>query len=145
MGNSTSIHLEDFLHCENSYENKGINTTWLLVKNIRKVATGAIEKLREDKVIRSSLEAHLDIFVDKDVFENVKDIAFDEIAITSSFKLHIINEHSPGFEIEEFANIKVNALKMNGQKCQRCWKYKDKLIKDQICKRCNDAINSISE
>ncbi len=145
MGNNSSIHLEDFLSCKHSYENKIINEKWNLVKNIRKVATGSIEKIREDKIIRSSLEAHLDIFVDKDVFENVKDIAFDEIAITSSFKLHIINEHSPGFEIEEFANIKVNALKMNGQKCQRCWKYKDKLIKDQICKRCNDAINSISE
>ena len=40
-----------------------------LIKNIRKVATGAIEKIRE-KTIRSSLEAHIDIFVSEESFKN---------------------------------------------------------------------------
>ena len=110
-------------------------------KNIRKVATGSIEKIREEKVIRSSLESHLDIYLSKDIYEIVKEIEFDEITITSSCKLHLMNEDSKGFSIEELPNIKVLASKVHGYKCQRCWKYENKLINNEICQRCNEAIN----
>ena len=72
--------------------------------------------------------------------KRANDVAFDEITITSSFKLHLISANSPGFEIEDLPNVKVKASKVNGFKCQRCWKYEDKLINDEICNRCNDAI-----
>ncbi|MAV63617.1 MAG: isoleucine--tRNA ligase [Candidatus Marinimicrobia bacterium] len=140
MGNKTSIHLEDFLSCKSLYENNDINTKWSIVKNIRKVATGAIEKLREDKIIRSSLEAHLDIHVGDNIFKKIQDVSFDEITITSSFKLSTIDTYSSGFELEEFPDIKVKASKVDGHKCLRCWKYEDQLIEDEICKRCHDAI-----
>ena len=141
MGNNTSIHLEDFLSCEKNYENKDLNEKWSIVKNIRKVATGAIEKVREDKIIRSSLEAHLDIYVSEDIFAKIQDVSFNEIAITSSYKLNIFNENSSGFELEDVPNTKVKASKVNGNKCQRCWKYEDELVNEEICKRCHDAIN----
>ncbi len=140
MGNNTSIHLEDFLSCKDSYKNQKINEKWSIVKNIRKVATGAIEKIREDKIIRSSLEAHLELYLSKDIFEKVKDVSFNEVAITSSFKIDIINQNSTGFEIDDLPDIKVKAIKNNGYKCQRCWKYEDHLVNDEICKRCSDAI-----
>ena len=145
MGNQTSIHLEDFMSCKKTYANNQINKKWTIIKNVRKVATGAIEKIREEKIIRSSLEAHLDIYLGEDIYKNIKDVYFDEIAITSSFKLHKISKISSGFELEDIPNIKVKASKVYGYKCQRCWKYEQKLIKDEICKRCNDAINYICE
>ena len=83
--------------CDNTYENKQINNKWQYVKNIRKVATGSIEKIREEKVIRSSLEAHLAIYLAR-IYEIVKDVKFDEITITSSFELHQINIESKGFQ-----------------------------------------------
>ena len=87
MGNKESIHLQDFLNCKNEYEDNQLNEKWNLIKNIRKVSTGAIEKIREEKIIRSSLEAHLDIFVSKENFDKVNEVMFDEITITSSFSL----------------------------------------------------------
>ena len=141
MGNKDSIHLEDFLDCDNSYENQKINSKWQKIKNIRKVATGSIEKIREEKIIRSSLEVHLDLYVSEEIYTEVKDVMFDEIAITSSFKLEIINKSSKGFSIEDLPNIIVKASKVSGEKCQRCWKYQNKLINNEICERCNDAIN----
>ena len=141
MGNKSSIHLEDFLTCSDKYKNNKINEKWSTVKNVRKVATGAIEKLREDKIIRSSLEAHLDIYVNEEIYNTIKDVIFNEIAITSSFKINIIEENSPGFQIEDLINIKVKASKVDGHKCQRCWKYESQLIRDEICERCNEAIN----
>ncbi len=141
MGNKESIHLQDFLQCKNEYEDNQLNEKWNLIKNIRKVATGAIEKIREEKIIRSSLEAHLDIYISKESFDKVNEVMFDEIAITSSFKLHILNENNLGFSIDDIVNVKVHASKVSGLKCQRCWKYEQELVKNEICNRCNDAIS----
>ena len=145
MGNTTSIHLEDFLDCNTSYENDELNTKWTLVKNIRKVATAAIEKLREEKIIRSSLEAHLDFYLGNDILSKVNDIKFNEVTITSSYNLHPLLDNSDGFEIEDLPEIKVVASKFKGMKCQRCWKYEHKLINDEVCIRCDDAVKLVSE
>jgi len=141
IGNKNSIHLEDFLTCKDSYSNQLINEKWILIKNIRRVLTGAIEKIREEKIIRSSLEAHLDIYLDKETLSKVEGVAFDEISITSSFKLHLLDSNSEGFAIAEIQNVKVKVSKVSGEKCQRCWKYEENLINNEICNRCNNAIS----
>ena len=66
----------------------------IVVVSKERVATGAIEKIREDKVIRSSLEAHLDLYVDQDVFLKVKDIMFNEIAIKFETTFLIITHNN---------------------------------------------------
>ncbi len=140
MGNKESIHLQDFLQCKNEYEDNQLNEKWNLIKNIRKVATGAIEKIREEKIIRSSLEAHIDIFVSAESYKKLEKVMFDEITITSSFSLYVIDEKSHGFSIEDISDVIVKASKVNGEKCQRCWKYEAKLINDEVCNRCNTVI-----
>ena len=140
MGNKESIHLQDFLQCKNEYEDNQLNEKWNLIKNIRKVATGAIEKIREEKIIRSSLEAHIDIFVSAESYKKLEKVMFDEITITSSFSLYVIEEKSKGFSIEDISDVIVKASKVNGEKCQRCWKYEAKLINDEVCNRCNTVI-----
>ena len=140
MGNKESIHLQDFLQCKNEYEDNQLNEKWNLIKNIRKVATGAIEKIREEKIIRSSLEAHIDIFVSAENYKKLEKVMFDEITITSSFSLYVIDEKSKGFSIEDISDVIVKASKVNGEKCQRCWKYEAKLINDEVCNRCNTVI-----
>jgi isoleucyl-tRNA synthetase len=44
MGNKESVHLEDFLSCPENYCDNNLSKKWTIVKNIRRVATGAIEK-----------------------------------------------------------------------------------------------------
>ncbi len=140
MGNRESIHLQDFLQCKKEYEDNQLNEKWNIIKNIRKVATGAIEKIREEKTIRSSLEAHIDIFVSAESYKKLEKVMFDEITITSSFSLFVIDEKSNGFSIEDISDVIVKASKVNGEKCQRCWKYEAKLINDEVCNRCNTVI-----
>ncbi len=140
MGNKESIHLQDFLQCKNEYEDNQLNEKWNLIKNIRKVATGAIEKIREEKIIRSSLEAHIDILVSAESYKKLEKVMFDEITITSSFSLYVIDEKSKGFSIEDISDVIVKASKVSGEKCQRCWKYEAKLINDEVCNRCNTVI-----
>ena len=110
-------------------------------KKYKKSSNRINRKNKRGKIIRSSLEVHLDLYVSEEIYTEVKDVMFDEIAITSSFKLEIINKSSKGFSIEDLPNIIVKASKVSGEKCQRCWKYQNKLINNEICERCNDAIN----
>ena len=139
--NQTSIHLEDFLETPDDYKNSDINEAWLTIKQVRKVITGALEKKRAEKIIGSSLEAHLDIYVEKEILEKIKNYQMDEISITSSFLFHEITDGIKGFSIEETPNIKIIVSKTSAKKCQRCWKYKKELIRDEICHRCEEAIS----
>lgn len=138
--NQSSIHLEDFLTTPQIYKNYKINETWIILKQVRKVVTGALEKKRAEKIIGSSLESHIDIFLEKSLLEKIKNYQLDEICITSSFELHELNDNSEGFCIDEVSNVKVYVSKNIGKKCQRCWKYKKELIRDEICNRCDNAI-----
>ena len=140
-GYKTSIHLEDFMPINQKYKNSNLNTKWNTIKDIRKVITGALEIKRSEKIIGSSLEAHSNIYLSEDIKNQVKDISFDEIAITSSYKILAYDKNIINFSMEDIKNISVEILKTSGHKCNRCWKYKKDLGSINICDRCEEAIN----
>ena len=139
-GNTSSIHLEDFLKASQDFKNNDIANKWNIIKNIRKVITGAIEKKRAEKLIGSSLEANVIIYVKEDLKKTIEEINFDEIAITSSFQLLDYKHKKDYFALEEIDDVAVTVEKTDGQKCERCWKYTDILKDKQICQRCDEAI-----
>ena len=139
-GNTSSIHLEDFLKASQDFKNNDIANKWNIIKNIRKVITGAIEKKRAEKLIGSSLEANIIIYVKEDLKKKIEEINFDEIAITSSFQLLDYKNKKDYFALEEIDDVAVTVEKTDGQKCERCWKYTDILQDKQICQRCDEAI-----
>ena len=55
--------------------------------------------------------------------------------------MHLLDSNSDGFAIAEIQNVKVKVSKVRGEKCQRCWKYEENLINNEICNRCNNAIS----
>ena len=140
-GNINSIHLEDFLSAKDSYSNKLLNNKWNLVKQVRKVITGALEKKRSEKIIGSSLEAHIDIYLDEKNFQILKEIDFKEISITSSAKAHTIVKDAVGFSLDEVKDVTIKVVKASGNKCHRCWKYENELINNEICSRCSKVIS----
>ena len=99
-----------------------------------------LKKKRADKIIGSSLEAHIDIYLEDRVLQKIKEIDFKEIAITSSFNLYSISKDVKGFVLDDIKNVIVVVNKNKGSKCQRCWKYSERLVKDEICNRCHETI-----
>jgi len=140
-GNLSSIHLEDFMSVDKNYQNVHINNKWNNIKNIRKVITGALEKKRSDKMIGSSLEAHIKVYLSEELKKDIEKIHLDEIAITSSFEIFSYDKEKLGFEMDDIQGVKIEVQKTRGEKCQRCWKYKEKLSSKNICIRCEEAIN----
>ena len=87
---------------------------------IRNICNISIEEKRASKEIGSSLEADLNIKVDKKFQDLFKEIDFSEICITS--KANIV--------YEEDLDVIVETRKMKGKKCPICWK-----ISSEACPR----------
>ena len=99
---------------------------------------------RAEKLIRSSLEASINVYVSPMIFSNLKDIDLAEIAITSNANIIEDEDHKDDFSIEEIKGIAVEVKKASGYKCARCWQILNQVKKDgEICLRCEGAINAM--
>ena len=139
-GNLSSIHLEDFISTNANFKNNQLSTKWYIIKNIRKVITGALEKKRADKIIGSSLEAHITVYLSDKLKKDISNVLLDEIAITSSYEILSYDSQKLGFEMDDIEGVKVEVEKVKGDKCQRCWKYRETLHSNNICDRCEKVI-----
>ena len=110
--NNKSIHLEKFINFPKNFENKELNEKWSKLIKIRDICNISIEEKRTSKEIGSSLEANIDIKLNKEYFEISKNIDFSELCITSKASISENNDK----------NIVVETTKAKGNKCPVCWK-----------------------
>ncbi|MFL2891653.1 MAG: isoleucine--tRNA ligase [Candidatus Pelagibacter sp.] len=120
-----SIHLEKFIDFPKKFENINLYEKWSKLIQIRDTCNLSIEEKRANKEIGSSLEASLEIELNKDLYKNFKDVDFAELCIASSVKI------KEGSEKE----IRVLTKKAPGKKCPICWK-----ISVEGCQRPNCEI-----
>ena len=77
----------------------------------------SIEEKRANKEIGSSLEASLEIKINKQLFNLSQNTDFAELCITSNAEILEHNEES----------VKVTTTKAKGDKCPVCWKISEKI------------------
>jgi isoleucyl-tRNA synthetase len=126
-----SIHLERFPKIPKEWENKKLFDKWENFKNVRKVVNAAIEIKRSNKVIGSSLEADIKVYLGEEYLNLVKDFDLSEYFITSKAEAKKIEDSDDFFKLDEIQNVKVLVVKAEGEKCPRCWK-----ISPKPCTRC---------
>ena len=139
FGFENSIHEKDFPKLNDTLINKNLSTKWAVYKKLRKVINGAIEVKRKEKVLGSSLEASVKLYISKDEIERIDQKVLENISIIS--ELEIVNDKPSGdsFISELDKNIGVHVSKTDGEKCERCWKYFSNL-KDNVCDRCQEVL-----
>ena len=93
------------------------------MSKIRDICNISIEEKRASKEIGSSLEASLEIELDKKGLDLIKGIDLSEICITSSVKI----------KKEPSEKIYVETNKAKGNKCSLCWKIKLKACGRSSC------------
>lgn len=133
-----SILLSDWPVVNEKWNNPELEADFTKILKSREVVSRAIEPLRADKKVGSSLEVAVTVKADDDsvLKANEKDLA--DIYIVSQANLadekpsDVLNEYS-----EEGYTVWVT--KAHGEKCTRCWKYRE-LNEDGICPDCADAI-----
>ena len=140
LGKDTSVHNQNFPKVNDSWKNSEIFSKWEHLKLIRKAVNGAIEIERKNKLLGSSLEASVEIyFKDKDGINKINVNDLENICIVSKLSISQANNVEDYFQLNELADVGIKIKKVSGEKCNRCWKYFDKL-NHNICQRCNDAI-----
>lgn len=141
-----SIHLERYSKFDiEKWKCPEIAQGFENVKKVRHVINTALENARRDKLIGSSLQAKVQLFVSKkDFLYNESDIEFwKEVSITSQFEISYGEAPADAFTSDEVPEIKVKVTLAEGSKCERCWKITE-VNEDGICKRCQEVLKKLS-
>lgn len=141
-GGLISILLSDWPVLNEKWNNPELEEDFTKILKSREVVSRAIEPLRADKKVGSSLEVAVWIKAEDSEVLKANEIDLADIYIVSQAHLtdskpeDILNEHN-----EEGYTVWV--VKAKGEKCTRCWKYRE-LNEDGICADCLNAIKDLS-
>ncbi|MDC0073748.1 isoleucine--tRNA ligase [Alphaproteobacteria bacterium] len=142
-GNKTeSVHLRLFPDVPYEWSSDSSLEKWEIIRNVRKVITGAIEVERREKRIGSSLEVKPKVFLDKSKYDMCYLEDMEDICITSD--IDILNEVYKGeaFSLPDVTGVAVLIEAAEGEKCLRCWKVLNEVkINEGICDRCLEVVN----
>ena len=148
-GELESILLASWPEVKTEFLNEKIESAWNEILMLRELITRAIEPVRAEKVIRSSLEAAVFIRINnrpdlEEILEAVKD-ELASVFITS--QAEVLKDDSVPEKIlnkyEEGAFL-IYVTEASGKKCDRCWKFSETVGKERehetICSGCLSAI-----
>ena len=133
-----SVHLASFPEVDPLWRNAELATRWEALLDYRSQVQGVLEASRRDKVIGSSLEAHVQLGADAKVYQFLKPYEKDlgTIFIVSKVTL------SQGVATQ--TGIQISVAKSSAAKCERCWNYREAVGADTehptLCDRCLEAI-----
>lgn len=118
-----SIFLEELPGTPSLWENSDLSKTWEELLEYRSLILQALEKARAQKIIGSSLQAHVEFTVPKEKKTFLGNYDWAEITIASEVSL-----------TEGELNVKVSPS--THSKCPRCWKYLAEVEEKGSCVRC---------
>ena len=139
-----SILLSDWPTVKPEWNNEALEEEFTQILKAREIVTKAIEPLRADKKIGSSLETAVYIISDNAELLKKYEKELCNIFITSQAFVvtekpaDIMNEYK-----EEGYNVYVT--KALGEKCERCWKYRPLGAIEGYETICEDCYNAITE
>ena len=115
-----SVHLLEWPEVDAGWQDAALAEKWAGVRGLRDQVTEAIEPLRREKIIRSSLEA--DVTVPEMPLDKAD---LEEVFIVSSV------ENADG----------ITVTRTDNHKCGRCWRYLPEVTEDgALCERCETVL-----
>jgi isoleucyl-tRNA synthetase len=119
----SSVHFLDWPELP-AEAGEDVSARWLEVRRLRERVTEAIEPLRREKIVRSSLEA--------DVTVTDTPLPVDQLA-----EAFIVAKVSPGDE--------VTVSRTDYHKCGRCWRLLPEVVEDSaLCGRCAEVVGEVA-
>lgn len=133
-----SVFLEkapELFDIENADELKSYYDRFLV---LRKDVMKALEDLRNEKVIKSNMEAKLTVCL-KDEYKDMADLDKDLKQLFIVAKVQLVDNQDG---LNEFDTAYIKAEKFNGVQCPRCWNYFDAdEMNGELCPRCHEVMN----
>ena len=140
-----SCHLLSRKELPKNWKNNDLEKIWNKVSVIKDAFSFSVEKKRNLKEIKSSLEAKASIYIsDQEYLKVAKSIDLNEILIAS--EVSITEKKDENFDIfPENNNLAVKIQMSDGKKCPRCWKiFLEKVESQELCSRCKNVIDEVT-
>ncbi len=137
-GGLVSILLSEWPATKAEWNNEKLEEDFSKILKAREVVSRAIEPLRADKKVGSSLEVAVYVSVKDNAVLKANEDELCNIFITSQA---YVNNEKPANVLNEYKeeDCTVWVVKAEGEKCARCWKFR-KLDSEGICEECHEAI-----
>ena len=143
-GDRSSVHLMDFPPTPAAWRDPALAAKWEVIRQARRVVTGALEVERREKRIGASLEAAPLVHVaDADTRALLAGVPFADICIVSDLRLSDAEAPAGAFTLDDVPGVTVVFAPAEGEKCARCWR----ILPDvgthrhaQVCARCDEAL-----
>jgi isoleucyl-tRNA synthetase len=146
-----SIHLQKFPELSAGWHDVALDKHWDIIRDVRKVITGALEIERSAKTIGSSLQAEVAVYVTTEIAAEFKHVDLAELSITSDATLVIAQPPAGAFMLDEVKDVGVIVNPAKGEKCERCWKVSPDVgvvdsekVYPNLCTRCHDVVSKQS-
>ncbi len=137
-GGLVSILLSEWPTTKAEWNNEKLEADFTQILKAREVVSRAIEPLRADKKVGSSLEVAVYVKAKDSAILKANEDELCNIFITSQAT---VTDEKPSDVLNEYTedDYTVWVCKAKGEKCTRCWKYRS-LNADGICEECLEAI-----
>ena len=137
-GREMSVHLSSFPEAAREWADVQLAQRWEKLLKIRERVQGVLETSRREKLIGSSLEAHVTLLADAQIYEFLKPLTPDLSTIFIVSQVALTEQR--GAE----KDLVVTVTKSQFAKCGRCWNYREAVGKDAthptLCDRCVEAV-----
>lgn len=139
-----TVQLTDWPKVKAEYLDSKLEAHWDKILAVRYEVAKALEQARREKVIGSSLDAHVELFPSAEWSDFVGSLKSEwpTLFIVSKVTIHATDavKADVSFMSEELPGFAVKVSQAPGQKCERCWNYSQEVGHDTehatVCPRC---------
>ncbi|MCM8557631.1 isoleucine--tRNA ligase [Sphingomicrobium sediminis] len=135
-----SVHLAEWPEVDAGWMDEALAQNWRMIRSFREAVTSAVEPLRKEKRIRSSLQANVRLGVDDpNTLSTINDYDLDEIFIVAKVKTELLPAYDQ-FD-DRFQPVRVLPSVTEDKKCGRCWRHLPEVEEDgDLCNRCSEVL-----
>jgi isoleucyl-tRNA synthetase len=135
-----SIHLELFPDVPTNWRDEALGERWAILRDLRRVVTGALELERGAKRLGSSLQAAVELFVPERFGDLLRDVDLAELCITSAGTVRPGPVADDAFTLPDVAEVGARVSPALGDRCERCWRVLPEVGQTRghtdLCDRC---------
>jgi isoleucyl-tRNA synthetase len=136
----SSVHLQLFPDVPAAWRDDVLGQRWGLLRDVRRVVTGALELERGAKRVGSSLQAAVELFVPEVLLDRLRDVDLAELCITSVGVVRPGPAPDSAFALPDVPEVGVLVSPAPGNRCERCWRVLPEVgqVPDHadLCRRC---------
>jgi isoleucyl-tRNA synthetase len=127
-----SVHLLEWPEVDASWADAPLAQRWNRLRELRSMVSEAVEPLRREKTVGSSLEVNVQLFISETERKTIDLPAFVETCIVSKVFWSAIT-----YNQDQVSSVTKNT----DQKCGRCWRHLPEVVEDgDLCDRCTEVV-----